>query len=126
MLMLSHLSPAFIFDVETFHLSDKQHHYSPRAMSTPTLTPEAAIPDLDTVYSGVPTRLANEAVAAKSRLDSQRTVEESSVRKAVSLPPGIGKDEFDRAIKELKSSLGAENVEINDKPLIDGWYMQHP
>lgn len=95
-------------------------------MSTPTSTAGAAIPDLDTVYSGVPTRLATEAVAAKSRLDSQRTVEESSVRKAVSLPPGIGKEAFDRAIKELKSSLGDENVEINDKPLVDGWYMQHP
>lgn len=95
-------------------------------MSTPTSTAEAVIPNLDSVYSGVPNRLAKEAVAAKSRLDSQRTVQESSVRKAVSLPLGVAKEQFVQAINELKTSLGSENVEINDKPLVDGWYMQHP
>lgn len=97
-----------------------------REMSTPTSTAEAVIPNLDSVYSGVPNRLAKEAVAAKSRLDSQRTVQESSVRKAVSLPLGVAKEQFVQAINELKTSLGSENVEINDKPLVDGWYMQHP
>lgn len=95
-------------------------------MSTPASKAEATIPDLDSVYSGVPNRLAHEAVAAKERLDSQRTVKESTLRKSVSLPPGIEKEQFDRAIHELKGSLGSENVEVNDKPLVDGWYMQHP
>lgn len=95
-------------------------------MSTPASKAEATIPDLDSVYSGVPNRLAHEAVAAKERLDSQRTVKESTLRKGISLPPGIEKEQFDRAIHELKGSLGSENVEVNDKPLVDGWYMQHP
>jgi hypothetical protein len=95
-------------------------------MSTPASKVESAIPDLDSVYSGVPNRLAHVAVATKERLDSQRTVKESTLRKGVSLPLGIEDEEFDRAINELKASIGSDNVEVNNKPLVDGWYMQHP
>lgn len=95
-------------------------------MSTPPAKVEAAIPDLDSVYSGIPSRLAQIAVTTKARLDSQRTVRESTSRKTISLPPGIDKEKFDHAINELKASLGSDNVEVNEKPLVDGWYMQHP
>jgi len=95
-------------------------------MSTPAVKVEAAIPGLDNVYSGVPSRLADVAVTTKARLDSQRTVLESTLRKTISLPPGINKKTFDDAISELKASLGSDHVEVNEKPLVDGWYMQHP
>lgn len=85
------------------------------------------IPDLATTYSGVPQRLAQEAVAAKQRLFSQKTLPDSVARRrAAALPVGMSSDAFERAIGELKGALGENNVEINDKPLVDGWYMEHP
>jgi hypothetical protein len=85
-----------------------------------------SIPDLQSKYSGVPTRLSQEAIAAKARLYSQKTVPDSSARTRTRLPPGITKDDFERALAELKNALGNENAEVNDKPLLDGWYMEHP
>jgi hypothetical protein len=85
------------------------------------------IPDLATKYSGVPSRLAQEAVAAKTRLYSQKTLpDSSSTRRRTALPPGVSRESFDLALRELKRALGDENVEVNDKPLVDGWYMEHP
>ncbi|KIW69393.1 hypothetical protein PV04_05272 [Phialophora macrospora] len=84
------------------------------------------IPDLQTRYSGVPTRLSQEAVDAKTRLYSQKTVPDSLPRRRTALPPGLSKESFDQAVDELKGALGEGNVELNDKPLVDGWYMEHP
>ncbi|EXJ89778.1 hypothetical protein A1O3_02845 [Capronia epimyces CBS 606.96] len=86
------------------------------------------IPSLTTKYSGVPARLQQEAVDAKARLYSQKTVPDSVPRKKKALPPGVSEAGFDRAIAELKDALGHENVEVNgtDRPLVDGWYMEHP
>lgn len=85
------------------------------------------IPSLSQIHSGVPERLANEAIAAKSRLLSQKTVPDSVPRrKPHSLPPDVDQATFDSAIEQLKVSLGNDNVQVNNKPLEDGWYMQHP
>ncbi|KAL2441444.1 Vanillyl-alcohol oxidase [Exophiala dermatitidis] len=84
------------------------------------------IPTLDTKYSGVPARLSKEAVDAKARLYSQKTRPDSVGRRRTALPPGVSRDQFDAALSELKHALGNENVEVNDKPLVDGWYMEHP
>lgn len=85
-----------------------------------------AIPSLSTIYSGVPERLAKEAIAAKDRLFSQKTSNESTKRNRVALPPGVDQVTFDKAIAQLRQDLGQDNVELNDKPLVDGWYLQHP
>lgn len=95
-------------------------------MSTSTATINGSIPDLDKQYSGVPARLAQEAIDAKSRLYSQKTLPDSVSRRRTALPPGISRGAFDRAVTELRQSLGHENVDLNDKPLVDGWYMEHP
>ncbi|KAI1612453.1 glycolate oxidase [Exophiala viscosa] len=95
-------------------------------MSTSTTTTNGSIPDLINRYSGVPARLAQEAIDAKSRLYSQKTVPDSVSRRRTALPPGISREAFDRAVTELRQSLGQENVDLNDKPLVDGWYMEHP
>lgn len=95
-------------------------------MSTSTATAKGSIPDLGDKYSGVPARLAQEAIDAKSRLYSQKTLPDSVSRRRTALPPGISQDAFEQAIAELRQSLGRENVEVNDKPLVDGWYMEHP
>jgi hypothetical protein len=33
---------------------------------------------------------------------------------------------FDTAIATLVEVLGPKGVELNDKELVDGWYMEHP
>ncbi|KAF8865878.1 glycolate oxidase [Acephala macrosclerotiorum] len=85
------------------------------------------IPSLTTTHSGVPTRLKDEADAAKDRLYSLKTLPDSVPRKSsVRLPPNISQETFDEAIVALTKQLGEDGVELNDKPLVDGWYMEHP
>ena len=91
-----------------------------------TDTRQSRVPSLVTKYSGVPERLEQEAFAAKARLYSQKTLPDSVPRRKTVLPPGVGKQDFDQAVAELKSALGDGNIELNDKPLVDGWYMEHP
>ncbi|KAF3937750.1 hypothetical protein ABW19_dt0203969 [Dactylella cylindrospora] len=86
------------------------------------------IPTLDEKHSGTPVRNIEEAKAAKARLYSNRTVPPSRPRQqeVPALPPDVDRATFNKAIGDLKRLLGDENVEINDKPLVDGWYMEHP
>ena len=89
-------------------------------------TGQVPIPSLATTYSGVPERLAKEAIATKARLYSQKTLPDSIPRRKTALPPGTSREDFGLAVLELKSALGDENVVLNDTPLVDGWYMEHP
>lgn len=87
----------------------------------------APTPLLTERHSGVPSRLTKEAAAARARLYGNRTLPASRPRKnGVRLPPDTTQEAFDTAIAELKRTLGQENVEISDKALIDGWYLEHP
>ncbi|OQV03471.1 FAD linked oxidase, domain-containing protein [Cladophialophora immunda] len=95
-------------------------------MSDSASSAQGSIPDLTTRYSGVPSRLAQEAIDAKARLYSQKTLPDSVPRRRVALPPDVSREIFDQAVAELKSALGDENVQVNDGPLVDGWYMEHP
>jgi hypothetical protein len=86
-----------------------------------------SIPKLDLVHSGVPDRLSKEAEAAKERLYSLRTLPNSTPRQSsLRLPPNTSREKFDKAIAALVEVLGPKGVELNDKELVDGWYMEHP
>ncbi|KAK3713481.1 hypothetical protein LTR37_008439 [Vermiconidia calcicola] len=41
-------------------------------------------------------------------------------------PLGVSQDVFAASIEELRRSIGAENVVVNDQPLQDGWYLESP
>ena len=92
-------------------------------------------PDLDLLptpllndrHSGVPQRLTSEAAAARTRLYSNRTLPKSNARlRPTLLPPDVSEDALASAVKELRQSIGAENVVVNDQPLEDVWYLEHP
>lgn len=86
------------------------------------------IPSLNEVHTGVPERLASEAVLAKESMNALRTLSPAYQRKGElpRLPPNTSREKFDEAIAALKKDLGPCKVELNDKPLEDGWYMEHP
>ena len=85
------------------------------------------IPNLADIHSGVPERLREEAGVAKENVDALGTLPVSSPRRSsLKLPPDISRDDFDKAIGALKGRLGNEAVELNDKPLVDGWCTEHP
>jgi len=110
-------------DIQTCRLTS----YLLLAMSLSSPIPYDAIPSLSTLHSGVPDRLTQEAVDARQRLTSQKTLPRSIARrKDVPLPPDVSKEAFYTAIKELRGVIGDDNVVLNDQPLVDGWYMEHP
>ncbi|KAL1992451.1 hypothetical protein VTN49DRAFT_4483 [Thermomyces lanuginosus] len=79
-------------------------------------------------HSGIPANLADKANAAKARVWKNKTFSGITQRQGELpvLPPGIERQKFNAAIDELKQLLGPEHVVINDKPLEDGWYLEHP
>ncbi|KAH7134902.1 glycolate oxidase [Dendryphion nanum] len=94
-------------------------------MSKPQSQP--APPTLAQTYSGVPERLASVAQEAKDRLYSHKTVAEAVPRQQnVRLPPNTTREAFDQAIIALRSAIGDDNVLLNNRPLVDGWYLEHP
>ncbi|KZO95768.1 vanillyl alcohol oxidase [Calocera viscosa TUFC12733] len=82
------------------------------------------------VYSGIPSRLAHTAAQTKEKIYAQRTLplaaERTQVEELPILPPETTRAKFNEAVAELRKDIGERNVELNDKPLIDGWYMEHP
>ena len=98
-------------------------------MATLTLQDLAPTPILSpSKHYGIPERLQAEAKRAKGMVFSSKTLPDSVPRQKdiPKLPPGISREAFNTAITELKDLIGETYVEINDKPLIDGWYMEHP
>ncbi|TKA81040.1 hypothetical protein B0A55_02495 [Friedmanniomyces simplex] len=85
-------------------------------------------PTLPNTHSGIPTRLLDKAKRAKTLIWQGRKVAASQIpRTEPTLPQGISRSTFNKAISEITQTLGAENVELNDKPAVDnGWYMEHP
>lgn len=82
----------------------------------------------DSHHSGISQRLLEEAKASKSRLYSNRTVPSVTARKGELpvLPPDTTREQFNAAIDELQKILGSRHVVLNDRPLEDGWYIEHP
>lgn len=86
-----------------------------------------ATPLLSERHSGVPSRLVEEARIARATLYGNRTLASSCPRvRSVRLPPDTTEAAFATAIKELQQAIGADNVVLNDQPLVDGWYLEHP
>ncbi|KAK1768193.1 putative vanilly-alcohol oxidase [Phialemonium atrogriseum] len=82
---------------------------------------------MEDTYSGVPSRLSKEAAECRARLLGNRTLPASQPRKhGVRLPPDTTLEQFESAIQDLRGKLGPDNVEVNDKALVDGWYLEHP
>lgn len=111
------------------HRKSEHFNTSPISLLFPMAVPPelAPTPLLTEKHSGVPSRLTKEAEAARARLYGNRTLPASRPRQnGVRLPPDTTQEAFDIAITELKALLGRENVEISDKALIDGWYLEHP
>lgn len=95
-------------------------------MSSSELPPTPILSDLK--HGGIPERNAEQARIAKARLYSNKTLPEYRNRSSELpvLPPGVDREKFTSAIREIQNQIGHENVEVNDKPLRDGWYMEHP
>ena len=96
----------------------------PTASSTLPPTPLLSVEN----HSGIPKRMELDAKLAKERLYSNKTLPDSVPRQqeVPRLPPNTSREKFNEAISDLKGRVGDANVEINDKPLVDGWYMEHP
>ncbi|KAK3306379.1 uncharacterized protein B0T15DRAFT_527077 [Chaetomium strumarium] len=84
------------------------------------------VPTLPGTHSGIPVYLLEKARKAKEGIFEGRTKPLNDRQRLPVVPQGIERDDFLRALAELKSELGDEHVEVNDKPLRDGWYMEHP
>ena len=82
------------------------------------------VPLLSEKHSGIPENLLEKAKNAKALIYETRTKEPSARQRLPVIPQGVEKDTFIRALEDLAEKLGKENVEVNDKPLVDGWYME--
>lgn len=81
-----------------------------------------AVPLYPESYSGIPARLLPKALKEKSRLEASLTKGTSTPRKrGIAIPAGVSQQALLRALEELSGKLGQENVELNDRPLRDGW-----
>lgn len=85
-------------------------------------------PTTDDVYSGTPARLSEEAGALKTLLHKSRTLPAKQARRSpLRLPPDVSLEEFQVAIQDLQTQIGAAHVAVNDaQHLEDGWYLEHP
>ncbi|KUI71995.1 Vanillyl-alcohol oxidase [Cytospora mali] len=95
---------------------------------TPSIIPLIPPPTIDDIYSGVPARLTQEAVAVKARLYQNRTLPSAQPRRTtLRLPPDISLDVFKAAIGDIQAQIGDQNVIVNNQDnLDDGWYLEHP
>lgn len=84
-------------------------------------------PTLNSIHSGIPGRLSDKAEHAKSLIYNGKTAPDTApLVRGLPVPQGISKKAFLAAMDELKASLSPENVQINDKEITSGWYMEHP
>ncbi|KAI1344139.1 hypothetical protein F5Y15DRAFT_410990 [Xylariaceae sp. FL0016] len=84
------------------------------------------IPLLSEKHSGIPEYLHEKAQEIKAEILNRRTKTAGPRKRGTVVPQGIDESAFVSALNELREQLGSEHVDINDKPLDDGWYMEHP
>lgn len=79
------------------------------------------VPTLAQKHSGIPASLLDKARVVKKDTFGKRTKPLNDRQRLPVIPQGLEKDVFIRALEELRQEIGADNVELNDKPLKDGW-----
>lgn len=79
------------------------------------------VPTLAHKYSGIPESLLDTARAAKKQTFGQRTKPQNDRQRLPVIPQGVEKENFFQALDALRQEIGADNVELNDKALRDGW-----
>lgn len=84
---------------------------------------QSDVPLLSEKHSGIPDFLLEKARKAKIGVFETRTKPKASRNRLPVIPHGVEEHVFFDALGELGTQLGAENVERNDKPLKDGWYV---
>lgn len=82
---------------------------------------QSDIPTLAQKHSGIPESLLKKAQAVKKDTFAKRTKPLNERQRLPVIPQGISKERFFEALDELRGDFGAENVELNDQPLRDGW-----
>lgn len=86
---------------------------------------ETDVPTLAQKHSGIPNYLLDKARhQKKAALDLRTKPPVAERQRPPALPQGVDEAKFRRALDELRQQLGSEHVEVNDKPLVDGWYME--
>lgn len=85
---------------------------------------ESDVPLLSEKHSGIPQNLLEKAQRAKSLIFQTRTKETGSRQRLPAIPQGVERGDFLKALEELAKQLGEGHVEVNDKPLVEGWYME--
>jgi hypothetical protein len=84
----------------------------------------STVPLLSQKHSGIPENLLDKAEKGKALIYETRTKSPGIGQRLPVIPQGIEQARLFQAIEELGQTLGVENVEVNDKPLVDGWYME--
>lgn len=79
------------------------------------------VPVLPDAHSGIPPFLLEKARDAKKTIFDTRTKPVNERQRLPVIPQGIDRDKFFEALDELRKEIGPEHVEVNDKPLKDGW-----
>lgn len=79
------------------------------------------IPTLAQKHSGISAKLLEKAREVKKDTFGKRTKPLNERQRLPVIPQGIEESKFFEAIDELRTEVGAANVELNDKPLRDGW-----
>lgn len=79
------------------------------------------VPTLASKHSGIPEKLLDKARAVKKETFDRRTKPVNERQRLPVIPQGIEREAFLEALDALRKDIGAENVEVNDKPLKDGW-----
>lgn len=79
------------------------------------------VPVLPDTHSGIPPFLLDKARDAKKTIFETRTKPLNERQRLPVVPQGIDRDKFFEALDELRKEIGSEHVEVNDKPLKDGW-----
>jgi hypothetical protein len=85
---------------------------------------ESDVPQLPEVHSGIPSFLLDKARDAKRWVFETRTKPQKPRERLPVVPQGVDREAFLAALDEIRLELGSENVEVNDKPLKDGWLVK--
>ena len=71
----------------------------------------------------MPPYLLEEAERVKVTIFETRNKPKSVRQRLPVIPQGIEPERFFEALADLRGELGDEHVEVNDKPLKDGWFV---